>query len=293
MILYGQPVAEKIFEKISQDIRKASSKPGLAVILVGNNAASEVYVGTKVRRAKELGMNSKAYRLPSDVEPSKVLELIQTLNSDPETHGILLQLPLPKHLDADAIISTIAPEKDVDGLTPINMGKLLAEIPGGFIPCTPAGIVEILNHYSIPMEGKHVVILGRSNIVGKPLAALMMQKHAMTNASVTVLHSKSENIKEILLSADIIVSAIGSPFFVKENMVSPKSVIIDVGISKIPDDSSPKGYQIVGDVDFNNVVTKCSAITPVPLGVGPTTVAMLMRNTWESYQRLEIFGLSS
>ncbi|WP_213357774.1 tetrahydrofolate dehydrogenase/cyclohydrolase catalytic domain-containing protein [Chlamydiifrater phoenicopteri] len=293
MILYGQPVADKIFQKITQNVQKAPSKPGLAVILVGNNPASEVYVGTKVKRAQELGMNSKAYRLPSDVEPSRVLELVQTLNLDPETHGILLQLPLPKHLDADAIISTIAPEKDVDGLTPINMGKLLSEIPGGFVPCTPAGVVEILNHYSIPVEGKHVAILGRSNIVGKPLAALMMQKHALTNASVTVLHSKSENIKEILLSADIIVSAIGSPFFLKGDMVSSKSVVIDVGISKIPDEESPKGYRIVGDVDFNNVVTKCAAITPVPGGVGPTTVAMLMRNTWESYQKLEIFGSSS
>ncbi|MBQ8498400.1 bifunctional methylenetetrahydrofolate dehydrogenase/methenyltetrahydrofolate cyclohydrolase FolD [Chlamydia sp.] len=284
MLLKGAPAADRILATIKENIRSHSSAPGLAVVLIGNNPASEIYVNMKVKRATDLGMLSRSYRKPSDATLSDILALIQQLNSDESIHGILVQLPLPAHLDTQAILSSIAPDKDVDGLHPVNMGKLLLGETGGFIPCTPAGIVELLKYYAIPLYGKHVVVLGRSNIVGKPLAALLMQKYADTNASVTVLHSQSEHLAEITRTADILVSAIGVPLFVTKEMISEKAIIVDVGTSRVPA-ATPKGYSLAGDVDFNNVVPACQAITPVPGGVGPMTVAMLMRNTWESFSR--------
>ncbi|EPP35620.1 tetrahydrofolate dehydrogenase/cyclohydrolase, catalytic domain protein [Chlamydia ibidis] len=284
MLLQGTPVAERILTQLKNSIANSFVRPGLAVVLVGNNPASEVYVNMKVKKATELGMISKAHKLPSDSTLSDIIKLINKLNADPTVHGILVQLPLPKHLDTNTIIEAISPYKDVDGIHPINAGKLLLGQVDGFAPCTPSGIIELLNHYEIPLLGRHVVIIGRSNIVGKPLAAMLMQKHPLTNSSVTLLHSQSENIPEILRSADIIVAAVGVPLFIKENMVSSDAVVIDVGTSRVPAENS-KGYALVGDVDFNNVVTKCKAITPVPGGIGPMTVAMLMRNTWESCQK--------
>ncbi|ASD30599.1 bifunctional 5,10-methylene-tetrahydrofolate dehydrogenase/ 5,10-methylene-tetrahydrofolate cyclohydrolase [Chlamydia abortus] len=284
MLLKGTPVAERVLEKIKQEISHSSTPPGLAVVLIGNDPASEVYVGMKVKKATDLGMVSKAHRLPSDATLTDILKLIERLNNDPTIHGILVQIPLPKHLDSHAIIQAISPEKDVDGLHPVNMGKLLLGQLGGFAPCTPAGIIELLHYYEIPLLGRHVAVVGRSNIVGKPLAAMLMQKHPSTNATVTLLHSQSQNLKEILKTADIIIAAVGVPLFIKESMVSSHAVIIDVGTSRVATNNA-KGYILVGDVDFNNVVTKCKAISPVPGGVGPMTVAMLMKNTWESYQK--------
>lgn len=284
MLLKGAPAANCILATIKDQIQSHSGAPGLAVVLVGNNPASEIYVSMKVKRATDLGMVSRSYRKPSDAPLSDILALIHQLNCDEDIHGILVQLPLPKHLDTQAILSSISPDKDVDGLHPTNVGKLLLGETDGFVPCTPAGIVELLKYYEISLYGKHVVILGRSNIVGKPLAALLMQKHADTNASVTVLHSQSEHISEITKTADILVSAIGVPLFVTREMISDKTIVIDVGTSRIPA-ANPKGYSLAGDVDFNNVAPVCQAITPVPGGVGPMTVALLMRNTWESFSR--------
>ena len=284
MLLKGAPAANCILATIKDQIQSHSGAPGLAVVLVGNNPASEIYVSMKVKRATDLGMVSRSYRKPSDATLSDILALIHQLNCDEDIHGILVQLPLPKHLDTQAILSSISPDKDVDGLHPTNVGKLLLGETDGFVPCTPAGIVELLKYYEISLYGKHVVILGRSNIVGKPLAALLMQKHADTNASVTVLHSQSEHLSEITRTADILVSAIGVPLFVTREMISDKTIVIDVGTSRIPA-ANPKGYSLAGDVDFNNVAPVCQAITPVPGGVGPMTVAMLMRNTWESFSR--------
>ncbi|WP_080129294.1 bifunctional methylenetetrahydrofolate dehydrogenase/methenyltetrahydrofolate cyclohydrolase FolD [Chlamydia suis] len=284
MLLKGAPAANCILATIKDQIQSHSGAPGLAVVLVGNNPASEIYVSMKVKRATDLGMVSRSYRKPSDATLSDILALIHQLNCDEDIHGILVQLPLPKHLDTQAILSSISPDKDVDGLHPTNVGKLLLGETDGFVPCTPAGIVELLKYYEISLYGKHVVILGRSNIVGKPLAALLMQKHADTNASVTVLHSQSEHISEITRTADILVSAIGAPLFVTREMISEKTIVIDVGTSRIPA-ANPKGYSLAGDVDFNNVAPVCQAITPVPGGVGPMTVALLMRNTWESFSR--------
>ena len=284
MLLKGAPAANCILATIKDQIQSHSGAPGLAVVLVGNNPASEIYVSMKVKRATDLGMVSRSYRKPSDATLSDILALIHQLNCDEDIHGILVQLPLPKHLDTQAILSSISPDKDVDGLHPTNVGKLLLGETDGFVPCTPAGIVELLKYYEISLYGKHVVILGRSNIVGKPLAALLMQKHADTNASVTVLHSQSEHISEITRTADILVSAIGVPLFVTREMISEKTIVIDVGTSRIPA-ANPKGYSLAGDVDFNTVAPVCQAITPVPGGVGPMTVALLMRNTWESFSR--------
>ena len=284
MLLKGAPAANCILATIKDQIQSHSGAPGLAVVLVGNNPASEIYLSMKVKRATDLGMVSRSYRKPSDATLSDILALIHQLNCDEDIHGILVQLPLPKHLDTQAILSAISPDKDVDGLHPTNVGKLLLGETDGFVPCTPAGIVELLKYYEISLYGKHVVILGRSNIVGKPLAALLMQKHADTNASVTVLHSQSEHLSEITRTADILVSAIGVPLFVTREMISDKTIVIDVGTSRIPA-ANPKGYSLAGDVDFNNVAPVCQAITPVPGGVGPMTVALLMRNTWESFSR--------
>lgn len=283
MLLDGSVVSTHILSELKNEIAQYQSPPGLAVILIGNDPASEVYVKTKIKTAFTIGITSTVHKLPENVDLSTVLNLIEQLNQDPFIHSILIQLPLPKHLDAQAIIQKINPNKDADGLHPVNMGKLLLGQSGGRIPCTPAGILELLKFYHISTQGKHVVILGRSDIVGKPLAALLMQKKPQANATVTLLHSQSKNIELIIQSADIVVAAIGSPLFVKKHMISPNVVLIDVGINRISC-HGPKGYRLVGDIDFHQVVSKCQAITPVPGGIGPMTVAMLMKNTCENYK---------
>lgn len=289
MILEGETVANRICTELKKRIERCARKPSLAVILVGDNPPSEIYVSLKIKRATQLGIAAQLIRLEKKTSQSQILSEIEKLNEDPSVDGILLQLPLPRLLDTEAIVNAILPSKDVDGLHPMNLGKLLAGYSDGFVPCTPAGICELLRAYDIETVGRDVVILGRSNIVGKPLAALLMQKGPYADASVTILHSSSQNINRHLKDADIIISAMGQPLFLTQNMINEKAVVIDVGISRIDTCDTPKGYRIVGDVDFNNVVTRCRGVSPVPKGVGPLTIAMLMRNTCLSYSK-ELFS---
>ena len=280
LIIDGKTVAAAIhaesLKKIAEIKEKYNTVPGLAVILVGENPASQVYVGTKVKKCAELGIYSEKIVLPENTTQEHLLQIIDSLNKNPKIHGILVQSPPPKQIDEEAVVLAIDPKKDVDCFHPYNAGKLFLGDTTGFMPCTPYGVMKLLEYYNIPTKGKHAVVLGRSNIVGKPMAALLSNKGV--DATVTVAHSRTENLKELLQSADILVAAIGKPEFVKADMVKPGAVVIDVGINRIPDSESPKGYRIVGDVDFAGVSKVASAITPVPGGVGPMTIAMLMRN---------------
>ena len=278
-LINGSSIAKQIQQQIAQAISSLKyRKPGLAFILVGNDPASQSYIRMKKKRCQEVGIISFDCELPETVTETDVLKEIQRLNQDPLVDGILVQLPLPSHIETHHIISAIDPKKDVDGFHPINVGKMLLGELGGFFPCTPLGVQVLLEKAQVPILGKHVVIVGRSNIVGKPLAAILMQKAPHCNATVTVAHSLSENIKELCRSADILIAAIGKPHFIQADMVKKGAVVIDVGINR-----TPSG--IVGDVDFANVAPLCSKITPVPGGVGPMTIALLLSNTLLSYQR--------
>lgn len=285
-IIDGTAIANEILSHVKGAISHLKHrKPGLAFILVGNHPASRSYIKMKRQKCDEVGILSFDHEFPDDISEEDLLREIDELNDNPEVDGILLQLPLPKHLSAITAMESITPEKDVDGFHPINVGKMLIGDPSGFLPCTPHGIQVLLTHSQIPLLGKHVVIIGRSNIVGKPLAAILMQKTPHCNATVTVAHSMTENLKQICQSADILVAAIGKPKFITRDMVKPGSVVIDVGINRL---TTPSGKPlIVGDVDFEHVAPLCHAITPVPGGVGPMTIAMLMSNTLLSYQRRE------
>lgn len=280
LIIDGKTVAASVHAKSVEQIAEIKEKygtvPGLAVILVGENPASQVYVGTKVKKCAELGIYSEKIVLPESTTQEELLAVIDRLNKDPKIHGILVQSPPPKQINEEEVVLAIDPAKDVDCFHPFNAGKLFLGDTTGFMPCTPYGVMKLLEYYQIPTRGKHAVVLGRSNIVGKPMAALLSNKGV--DATVTVAHSRTENLKELLQSADILVAAIGKPEFVKADMVKPGAVVIDVGINRIPDETSPKGYRIVGDVDFAEVSKVASAITPVPGGVGPMTIAMLMQN---------------
>ncbi|MBQ7403651.1 MAG: bifunctional methylenetetrahydrofolate dehydrogenase/methenyltetrahydrofolate cyclohydrolase FolD [Lentisphaeria bacterium] len=280
LIIDGKTVAASVHAKSVEQIAEIKEKygtvPGLAVILVGENPASQVYVGTKVKKCAELGIYSEKIVLPESTTQEELLAVIDRLNKDPRIHGILVQSPPPKQINEEEVVLAIDPAKDVDCFHPFNAGKLFLGDTTGFMPCTPYGVMKLLEYYQIPTRGKHAVVLGRSNIVGKPMAALLSNKGV--DATVTVAHSRTENLKELLQSADILVAAIGKPEFVKADMVKPGAVVIDVGINRIPDETSPKGYRIVGDVDFAEVSKVASAITPVPGGVGPMTIAMLMQN---------------
>ena len=280
LIIDGTTVAASVHAKSVEQIAEIKEKygtvPGLAVILVGENPASQVYVGTKVKKCAELGIYSEKIVLPESTTQEELLAVIDRLNKDPKIHGILVQSPPPKQINEEEVVLAIDPAKDVDCFHPFNAGKLFLGDTTGFMPCTPYGVMKLLEYYQIPTRGKHAVVLGRSNIVGKPMAALLSNKGV--DATVTVAHSRTENLKELLQSADILVAAIGKPEFVKADMVKPGAVVIDVGINRIPDETSPKGYRIVGDVDFAEVSKVASAITPVPGGVGPMTIAMLMQN---------------
>lgn len=279
MILSGKEVADQIQLEILEQIRSLNQKPGLAVILVGAHPASLTYINTKTKACQAVGMHSFLHHLPSETPEAEVLSLIQKLNTDPAVDGILVQLPLPKHINTEKIVGAIDPEKDVDGFHPINLGKLLAGLPGGFVPCTPLGIHTLLTRFNIPIEGKHVVIVGRSTIVGKPLGAYLLQNAPNCNATVTLVHSRTQDLPSLTKQADILVAAIGRPRFITKEMVKQGAVVVDVGINRIEDPQMPRGYRIVGDVEFNEVENKCLAITPVPKGVGPMTVAMLLHNT--------------
>lgn len=285
MILSGKTIANEIQQEIRQSITTLASPPGLAVILIGNNASSQVYVTMKTKACGLVGINSFFHHLPNSISEAELLELIFKLNRDPRVDGILVQLPLPLHIHSEKIIESIDPQKDVDGFHPINIGKLLLGSTSGFIPCTPLGIKELLDRSQISAEGKEVVIVGRSSIVGKPLAALLMQNSPRCNATVTVVHSRTPHLKTHTVRADILVAALGSARFITEDMVKEGAVVIDVGINREEDHQTSLGYRLVGDVDFNQVKKKCRAITPVPGGVGPMTVTMLLHNTLLSYKK--------
>lgn len=285
--LDGKTTAEKIREELKKKIQELISKgttPGLAVILVGSDPASVMYVSSKEKTCSSLGLHSLRIDLPEQTSEEKLLKKINDLNADPGIHGILIQSPLPPHINEQKIIENIDPEKDVDGFHPVSIGRLQTG-QETFIPCTPHGIIRLLKRYNISTEGKHVVIIGRSNIVGKPLAQLFLQKSSSGNSTVTVCHSHTPDIATMTRQADILVAAIGKPEFVTADMVKPQAVVIDVGINRVPDKSRLKGYRVTGDVAFEPVCGICSAITPVPGGVGPMTIAMLMENVIQAASR--------
>jgi methylenetetrahydrofolate dehydrogenase (NADP+)/methenyltetrahydrofolate cyclohydrolase len=281
-IIDGVAVKKEILDHLKEEIeslvKKSNQRPGLAVILVGNDPASHVYVSMKQKACEQIGMTSFEHRLPEDAGEDALASLIITLNQDDAVHGVLLQVPLPKGYSETKLLDMISPKKDVDGFHPINVGKLLLGRPA-FQSCTPYGVCQLLDYYNIETAGKHVVIIGRSNIVGKPLAAMLVQRSNPGNATVTICHSKTESLAQITQQADILIAAIGQPKFVTKEMVKDGAVVIDVGVNRVEDPNSDRGYTLVGDVDFDDVKEKCSAITPVPGGVGPMTIAMLMRNT--------------
>jgi len=281
-LIEGKPIAETVYAECLASFEKlkaAGHLPGLAVVLVGNDPASRAYVGSKERKCQELGMHSVKIELPEGTSQEKLHEVIAELNADEAIHGILVQLPLPKHLNEDAVILRIDPAKDVDGLHPVNLGKLAMDDPTGFASCTPSGCQRMLVESGIETSGANVVIVGRSLLVGKSLALLMMGKGEGGNATVTVAHSRTKDLAEVTREGDILVAAIGIPHFIGPDHVKDGAVVIDVGINRIKDVSALKGSRLVGDVDFESVKDKCEAITPVPGGVGRMTIAMLMANT--------------
>jgi methylenetetrahydrofolate dehydrogenase (NADP+)/methenyltetrahydrofolate cyclohydrolase len=285
-LIDGKKIAAEIKEELKQAVaglvKDGKKVPGLVTILVGDNPASESYVKSKAKSCLEIGMLSKIEKLSANTSEDELLMLVEKYNKDKDFHGILVQLPVPKHINEDKIIDAIAPHKDVDGFHPISVGNLVIG-KDTFAPCTPAGIQELLIRYGIETKGRHVVVLGRSNLVGKPITNIMLQKKAGANAVVTICHSAAKNIEQYTIQADILIAAIGSPNFVKSGMVKEGVVVIDVGINRVEDATKPKGYRIVGDVDFENVAPKASYITPVPGGVGLMTVAMLLKNTYKAY----------
>jgi methylenetetrahydrofolate dehydrogenase (NADP+)/methenyltetrahydrofolate cyclohydrolase len=281
-LIEGRTIAEKVYAELRGEIaelKKDGRTPGLAVVLVGDNPASRAYVRSKDKMCRDLGLHSVKLELPADTTQDALLERVGELNRDPATHGILVQSPPPKHIDEAAIIRAIDPTKDVDGFHPVNVAKLALGDDSGFVPCTPLGCQRLLIESGIEIAGAHVVILGRSMIVGKPLALLLMRKGKGGDATVTVAHSRSQRLAEITRSADILIAAIGQPEFVRAEHVREGAVVIDVGINRVDDPTMERGYRLVGDVAFAEVSDKVSAITPVPGGVGPMTIAMLMANT--------------
>jgi len=288
ILIDGKKTAQDIRNELKADIDKLKSEgkgvPGLVAIIVGDDPASEIYVRNKAKACEEIGMKAKTEKHSSSLSEDHLLELIESYNNNNEYHGILVQLPLPKHIDEDKVIEAVSPQKDVDGFHPISVGNLVIGKPA-FRSCTPAGIQELLIRYNIETKGKHVVVLGRSNIVGKPIANIMLQKKEFANSIVTVCHSAAPDVSYYTKQADILIAAIGSAKFVKGNMVKDDVVVIDVGINRVEDSSAKKGYRVVGDVDFDEVSKKASYITPVPGGVGPMTIAMLLKNTYEGFKK--------
>jgi methylenetetrahydrofolate dehydrogenase (NADP+) / methenyltetrahydrofolate cyclohydrolase len=281
-LIDGRAIAEKVYVDLRREIAELKTKgvtPGLAVVLIGDDPASRAYVRSKDKMCRELGLHSLKLELPASTTQTEVLGRVEDLNADPRIHGILVQSPPPGHIDEAAIVRALDPRKDVDGFHPENVAKLVLDDPTGFVPCTPLGVQRLLIESKININGAHVVVLGRSMIVGKPLALLLMQKNATANATVTVVHSRSRDLAEITRSADIIVAAIGRAGFVKADHVREGAVVIDVGINRVEDVATDRGYRLAGDVAFDEVSKKASAITPVPGGVGPMTIAMLMSNT--------------
>jgi len=287
-ILSGKVVSEAVYAGLEDRIDSLKSNhsavPGLAAVIVGDDPASQVYVRNKTRRFSKLNLHSETIRLPEETSQEELLTTIHTLNNDPVFHGILVQLPLPKHIDSEVVIHAITPYKDVDGFHPENLGRLAAGKPK-FIPCTPKGIMRILEHFHIDPSGKHAVVLGRSNIVGRPMSILLSHKQSYSNATTTICHSGTSDLRTFTKQADILVAALGAPEMIDDSYVKEGAVIIDVGINRVKDDSE-KGYKLVGDVNFNAVQGIAGSITPVPGGVGPMTIAMLVENTVEATESL-------
>lgn len=279
-LIDGKLTARQIRKEIASEVyeyQKAGKKiPHLAAVLVGNNGASLTYVSSKVKACQEVGFHSSLVQLPESISQEELLDEIRKLNENPDIDGFIVQLPLPQHIDEQKILLAINPDKDVDGFHPVNFGRMALELPA-FIPATPFGILELLQRYNIHTQGKNVVVIGRSDIVGRPISILLSQKK--WNATVTLTHSKTEHLSDFTQKADIVIVALGIPEFLKADMIKEGAVIIDVGITRIPDESQKKGYRIVGDVDFEEVQHKAQYITPVPGGVGPMTIAMLLKNT--------------
>lgn len=286
-VLSGLDTAAKVYESFNDRIKVLSTKgvvPGLCVVLVGEDPASQIYVRTKSKKLKSLGLISETIRLDADVTEQKLLSIIEDLNANSKFHGILVQMPLPEHINSQNVINSINPAKDVDGFHPENVGWLSIGKPR-FIPCTPKGIMRIFSHYNIDLTGKDIVVIGRSNIVGRPMSILVSSNNA--NGTCTICHSRTKNINDYSRNADIIISAIGVPNFLTSEMIKEDSIIIDVGINRIDSDNE-KGYKIVGDADYDSVFDKVSKITPVPGGVGPMTIAMLVENTIEAAENIQL-----
>ncbi|MDO4526270.1 MAG: bifunctional methylenetetrahydrofolate dehydrogenase/methenyltetrahydrofolate cyclohydrolase FolD [Bacteroidales bacterium] len=281
-LIDGKAVADQIKQEIAAEVaeikKNGGKTPHLAVIIVGHDGGSETYVASKVKACEQCGFKSTRLSFESDITEEQLLEQIKMLNEDPDVDGFIVQLPLPKHISEQKVIEAIDYHKDVDGFHPINVGRTSIGLPA-FVSATPAGIMELLKRYNIETSGKHCVVIGRSNIVGKPVASLMMQKAFPGDATVIVCHSRTKNLKEITLQADIIIAALGSPKFLTADMVKDGAVIIDVGTTRVPSTQTKSGFKLTGDVDFENVAPKCSFITPVPGGVGPMTICSLMKNT--------------
>jgi methylenetetrahydrofolate dehydrogenase (NADP+)/methenyltetrahydrofolate cyclohydrolase len=289
-ILDGVPLADAIRAEVAESVKKhkgSGRQPGLAVVIVGENPASQVYVKAKGKACEEAGMHSETVRLPAETSEDELLEVVRRLNGDPRIHGFLVQLPLPKHINSERVLNAIDPAKDVDGFHPVNVGKLSIGDPTALKPATPFGVQQMLIRSGIETRGANAVIVGRSNIVGKPMASLLIQPGPGGDATVTVCHSKSRDLAGICRSADLLVVAMGKPEFVTADMVRPGATVIDVGINRVDDPSQPKGYRIVGDVAYGPVSEVAGAITPVPGGVGRMTIAMLLRNTLQAFEQAD------
>jgi methylenetetrahydrofolate dehydrogenase (NADP+) / methenyltetrahydrofolate cyclohydrolase len=289
-ILDGVPLADAIRAEVAESVKKhkgSGRQPGLAVVIVGENPASQVYVKAKGKACEEAGMHSETVRLPAETSEDELLEVVRRLNGDPRIHGFLVQLPLPKHINSERVLNAIDPAKDVDGFHPVNVGKLSIGDPTALKPATPYGVQQMLIRSGIETRGANAVIVGRSNIVGKPMASLLIQPGPGGDATVTVCHSKSRDLAGICRSADLLVVAMGKPEFVTADMVRPGATVIDVGINRVDDPSQPKGYRIVGDVAYGPVSEVAGAITPVPGGVGRMTIAMLLRNTLQAFEQAD------
>jgi methylenetetrahydrofolate dehydrogenase (NADP+)/methenyltetrahydrofolate cyclohydrolase len=285
----GAGIAQKVHEESKQRIAslaKRGIRPGLAVILVGDDPASRAYVRSKDKKAAELGLHSVKHELPADTPQERLVTVVRELNADPLIHGILVQSPPPPHINEQAVVETIDPTKDVDGFHPVNIAKLAMDDPTGFVPCTPLGCIRLIQEIGFETSGAKAVVVGRSMLVGKPMALLLMRRGKAGDATVTVAHSRTRDLAGITRAADIVIAAIGRPHFLGANHIGNDAVVIDVGINRIEDPHSAKGYRIVGDVDFEAVAERCAAITPVPGGVGPMTIAMLMANTVTACERL-------
>jgi methylenetetrahydrofolate dehydrogenase (NADP+)/methenyltetrahydrofolate cyclohydrolase len=277
-------IKKQIASEVEQILANGGRRPKLVAILVGDDGASRTYVNNKEKACQDVGFDSAVLRYPAEISEGELLAKIREINEDPGVDGLIVQLPLPPHIDEDKVINTISPLKDVDGFHASNVGKMVLGEPS-FVSATPFGIMALLEHYQIDTKGKHCVVLGRSNIVGRPISNLLSLKGNPGDCTVTICHSRTKNVEQYTRMADIVIAAIGIPKFLKEDMVKDGAIVIDVGITRVPDETRPKGYRIVGDVDFENVAPKCSYITPVPGGVGPMTIVSLMRNTLQALKQ--------